>query len=271
MSEDEKHLHEHEQAFEDHEKALYQHEKDMAGKGGGEKVVKVQGSTILAIAFLVGALIISGAILVGSNSISASLAGGVIAKPTIQPTVQATVQPTAQPTGSAAQISVAGMVARGDANASVTIIEFSDYQCPYCGAVEPTIEKVMADYAGKVKLYFKNFPLSFHEFAQKASEAAECANDQGKFWEMHDKLFADQGALAVTDLKKYAKDLGLDTAKFNACLDGGQKTAVVQADFDEGSANGVSGTPAFFINGELLVGAQPYSEFKTVIDAALAG
>jgi protein-disulfide isomerase len=221
----------------------------------------------LAIAFLVGALIIAGAVIVGSNTISGSLAGGIVAKATTQPTAQ----PTASGNGAGTQISVQGKVARGDANAPVTIIEFSDFQCPYCGTVEPTIEQVMTDYAGKVKLYFKNFPLSFHEFAQKAAEAAECAGDQGKYWEMHDQLFADQSALAVSDLKGYAQKLGLDTAKFNSCLDTGAKASVVEADFNDGSANGVSGTPAFFINGKMIVGAQPYSAFKTAIDAALAG
>lgn len=160
--------------------------------------------------------------------------------------------------------------ARGPDNAKVTIVEFSDFECPFCSKAEDSVNQVMEQYAGKVKLVFRHFPLSFHPHAAKAAEAAMCAEEQGKFWEMHKVLFANQQKLGVEDLKAHATTLGLDAAKFNACLDGGSKKALVDADQKAGAEAGVNGTPAFFINGKLLSGALPFPEFKKVIDAELA-
>jgi len=158
---------------------------------------------------------------------------------------------------------------RGPDNATVTIVEFSDFQCPYCGRVYPTVEKLMKDYDGKVRLVFRHFPLSFHPNAEKAAEAAACAQDQGKFWEMHDKMFTNQQKLAVDDLKAFAKDLGLDQGKFDKCLDSGEKAAMVSADEKDGESAGVSGTPAFFINGIFINGAVPYEQFKETVEREL--
>lgn len=161
----------------------------------------------------------------------------------------------------------------GDADAPVTIIEFSDFQCPFCGKFfKETLPQLRKDYieTGKAKLVFRDFPLDFHQFAQKAAEAAECAHEQGKFWEMHDMIFDHQDALAVDDLKGYAKQAGLDTTKFGDCLDSGKYESEVKKDLADGSNVGVSGTPAFFINGMALTGAQPYEAFKQIIDAELA-
>ncbi|MEW6431854.1 MAG: thioredoxin domain-containing protein [Myxococcota bacterium] len=159
---------------------------------------------------------------------------------------------------------------RGPDNAKVTIVEFSDFECPFCSKAEDSVNQVMEQYAGKVKLVFRHFPLSFHPHAAKAAEAAMCAEEQGKFWEMHKVLFANQQKLGVEDLKAHAATLGLDAAKFNACLDGGSKKALVDADQKAGTEAGVNGTPAFFINGKMLSGALPFPEFKKVIDAELA-
>lgn len=159
---------------------------------------------------------------------------------------------------------------RGPADAKVTIVEFSDFQCPFCSRAEGTVDEVMEKYAGKVRVVFRNFPLEFHPNAPKAAEAALCANDQGKFWEMHKELFANQQQLSVENLKSYAEKLQLDATKFNECLDSGAKKADVDADHKAGAEVGVSGTPAFFINGKMLSGAQPFAEFKKVIDAELA-
>jgi protein-disulfide isomerase len=159
--------------------------------------------------------------------------------------------------------------ARGVPAAKVTIVAFSDFQCPYCSRVLPTLEKVMKEYDGKVKLVFRNFPLDFHPMAAKAAEAGACAADQGKFWEMHDKMFGNQQKLTVDDLKASAKELGLDAAKFNKCLDSGEKKAAVDADQKAGAEAGVQGTPAFFINGLFINGAQPYEQFKDTIDREL--
>ncbi|MFH1207099.1 MAG: thioredoxin domain-containing protein [Patescibacteria group bacterium] len=159
----------------------------------------------------------------------------------------------------------------GDKNAAVTLVEYSDFECSYCSALNTTLEQIMTEYKGKVKLVYRHFPLtSIHQNAQKAAEAAECAGAQGKFWAMHDKLFANQSALAVTNLKTYAKDIGLNTTKFNDCLDNGTTAARVASDQTEGESYGVNGTPATFINGTLVSGALPYASFKTAIDAALA-
>jgi protein-disulfide isomerase len=158
---------------------------------------------------------------------------------------------------------------RGPTNAPVTIVEFSDFQCPYCGREYPVIERLMKEYDGKLRLVFRHYPLDFHPFAQKAAEAGACAQDQGKFWELHDKMFTNQNKLAVADLKGYAKSLGMDATKFDKCLDSGEKKALVDEDLKAGSAAGVNGTPAFFINGIFINGAQPYEHMKQAVDREL--
>jgi protein-disulfide isomerase len=160
--------------------------------------------------------------------------------------------------------------ARGPADAKVTIIEFSDFQCPYCGQAFGTVEQLMPQYAGKVKLVFRQFPLPIHQQAEKAAEASLCAADQGKFWELHDLMFKNQKKLDISDIKTYAASAGLDGAKFSQCLDSGDKKKQVEADIEAGQAAGVNGTPAFFINGVFLNGALPIEEFKKVIDPELA-
>jgi protein-disulfide isomerase len=158
---------------------------------------------------------------------------------------------------------------KGEANAPVTIIEFSDFECPYCVRAEESVKKVMEVYKGKVRLVYRDYPLEFHAKAQKASEAALCAGDQGKYWEMHAKLFANQKALEVPQLKQHAKDVGVETAKFDKCLDGGEKAKAVEVHKKAGEEAGVTGTPAFFINGRPLTGAQPFEKFKEIIDHEL--
>jgi protein-disulfide isomerase len=160
---------------------------------------------------------------------------------------------------------------RGPAGAPVTIIEFSDFQCPYCGRAEPTMRKILDKYPGKVRLVYRDFPLPGHDNAPKAAEAAHCAEDQGKYWEMHDKLFDRQRELEVASLKTYARDVGLDGAKFDACLDGGAKSKDVDASARAGSDIGVHSTPSFFINGRPLSGALPFETFQEIIDAELSG
>jgi protein-disulfide isomerase len=154
--------------------------------------------------------------------------------------------------------------------AKVIIYIFSDFECPYCGASEPAINDIYRKYDGQVALVFKNFPLvNIHPYALDAALAGECASIQGKFWEYHDYLFQHQDALTVDDLKAYAKELGMNTSNFDGCLDSKQFSYQVQRSIAEGKAAGVSGTPTFFINGIPLVGAQPESEFTSIIDAEL--
>ena len=161
---------------------------------------------------------------------------------------------------------------KGDKNAPVTIVEFSDFQCPFCERFyTQTLSQIENEYikTGKVKLVYRDFPLGFHQYAQKAAEAAECADEQGKFWEFHNKIFENQQQLSLDSLKQWASEIGLETNKFNNCLDSGKMTSEVQKDLKDGSAAGISGTPGFIINGQLVSGAQPFSAFKQVIDAEL--
>jgi protein-disulfide isomerase len=158
---------------------------------------------------------------------------------------------------------------RGAEKAKVTIVEFSDFQCPYCSRIGSTLAQVLKEYDGKVRVVYRQFPLGFHPLARKAAEASLCANDQGKFWELHDRMFANQSKLSVSDLKAAAKDLGLDASKFEVCLDGGTKGAAVEADLRAGQEVGVQGTPSLFVNGVFINGAVPLEQLKATIDREL--
>jgi protein-disulfide isomerase len=158
----------------------------------------------------------------------------------------------------------------GPAGAPITIIEFSDFQCPFCGRVNPAITKAKDTYGDKVRIVFRQFPLNIHPQAPKAAEASLCANEQGKFWEMHDALFADQQKLAVEDLKAKAGTIGLDQAKFNTCLDTSAMAAKVAKDLEDGQKAGVSSTPSLFVNGRLIAGAVGFEDLAKVIDDELA-
>ena len=160
---------------------------------------------------------------------------------------------------------------RGDAGAPVTIVEFSDYECDFCGRAEATVRDVLNAYKGKVRLVHQAFPLSsIHPRAAKAAEAALCAGEQGRYWEMHDSLLANQGALGVSDLKGRSRALGLDPARFDACLDTGRMAQAVESSRKLGEGIGVNSTPSFFVNGRPLSGAQPLERFKELVDHELA-
>jgi protein-disulfide isomerase len=167
------------------------------------------------------------------------------------------------------KVAVGNAAVKGPADAKVTIVEVSDFQCPFCSRVGPTLKQIETEYAGKVRIAFKHNPLPFHQDAPLASEAALAAGEQGKFWEMHDKLFANQQALKRENLEAYAGELGLDLGKFKAALDSGKFKAQVEADKKEAATFGARGTPSFFINGRKVRGAQPFPAFKTVIDEEL--
>ena len=158
----------------------------------------------------------------------------------------------------------------GPAAAPVTIVEFSDFQCPFCQRVMPTLKQVREKYGDRVRIVWKDFPLtSIHPQAFKAAEAGNCAREQGKFWEYHDRLFTNQQALQPEFLKKYAADAGLDAAKFSACLDTAKYSDRVQEQMGIGTGLGVASTPSLFINGRLIAGAQPYETFVSIIDEEL--
>jgi protein-disulfide isomerase len=159
---------------------------------------------------------------------------------------------------------------KGPENALVTVVEFSDYECPFCRRAEPVVEQMLKEYAGKVRFEYRHFPLeSIHPQARPAGEAAACADEQGRFWEYHAQLFTGGSALAQPQLLGHATKLGLDLAAFQACLAEGRGRSRVDADLAAGQAAGVTGTPAFFVNGVPFSGAIPIEEFRRAIDAEL--
>jgi protein-disulfide isomerase len=167
-------------------------------------------------------------------------------------------------------ISVDDDPVRGDANAPVTIVEFTDFQCPSCAKLQPILEEVLKSYGSKVRLVVRDFPLSMHANARKAAEAADAAHAQGKFFEYTALLFQRQNALDVASLKKYASELGLNRASFDAALDNGQYAAEVKHDIDDGQLYGVDSTPAVFVNGVALT-EMTIEALRALIDRGLAG
>jgi len=160
---------------------------------------------------------------------------------------------------------------RGADSAPVTIVKFEDFQCPFCRQVQSTFTQLESRYGDKIKVVHRDFPIDqLHPYARRAAEGARCANEQGKFWVYHDKLYATVLNADPNQLSTLAKDVGLDVAAFDRCLTDGQYKAAVQADLAEGTKLGVNSTPAFFVNGRLLVGAQPLDAFTRVIDEELA-
>jgi predicted DsbA family dithiol-disulfide isomerase len=166
-------------------------------------------------------------------------------------------------------IATAGYPSRGPANAPVTIVEFADFECPFCGGFFPTLKLVEKNYADRLRLVYRQFPLTnMHPNAQKAAEASLCANEQGRFWEFHDALFSDQSRLDVPSLKQRAQMLGLNTTAFNTCLDSGKQADAIQKDRDDARKAGVNSTPTVFINGRLLSG-RSYPEVQEIIEDEL--
>ncbi|HEY3092363.1 MAG TPA: thioredoxin domain-containing protein [Vicinamibacterales bacterium] len=159
----------------------------------------------------------------------------------------------------------------GKADAAVTVVEYSDFQCPFCLRVMPTLKQLRAKYGDRMRLVWKDFPLTqIHPQAFVAAQAGNCAREQGKFWELHDKMFGSQSALQPDALKKYAAEAGLDTTKFNQCLDTSKYEARVQDAIRAGGRLGIQSTPTVFVNGRMINGAQPIEVFQGVIDEELA-
>lgn len=168
------------------------------------------------------------------------------------------------------QVTDGGRPPRGTATARVEVVEFSDFQCPFCQRANPVVDQVLKTYGDRIKFVYRHFPLPNHPNARPAAEAAACAEVQGKFWEYHDQLFANTSKLTDSDLKAHAASIGLDATKFSTCFDNRQQKPGVDADIAAADKAGVTGTPAFFINGRSIEGAQPFEAFKRVIDEELA-
>lgn len=193
------------------------------------------------------------------------------------------LQPSGQPPAPVSSVSVRGEPFRGDSGARVALIEYADFECPYCGEYErKTFPKILSDYiiSGKVKYFYRDLPLPEHARALPAARAARCAGEQGKYWEMHDSIFAKQNALSVPALLDRAHTLGLDTAKFTECQSSEKFTSDIQKSVSEAQKMGIDGTPTFFLgvvgpDGEVTIekrlqGAAPFDVFKTEIDVLLA-
>ena len=201
--------------------------------------------------------------------------GGAAATPQAQvPTPTAPNEPSA-PTFADVKIKDSDYV-RGTKGAPVSIVSYSDLECPYCQRFHPSLLQAISEYQGKVAVVLRHFPLSFHQNAQKEAEGAECVGKLGgadKYWKYIDTIFerttANGTGFALANLPKLAKELGVNEAKFKSCLDGGEMQAKVQADQAEGSGYGVQGTPTTFVNGTAVEGAAPYEQLKAAIDQAL--
>lgn len=229
--------------------------------------VGISSVTTICLALLLG-MLLSGKSL-GATAVNAGGNDPVAVVPTPNP---ADDQP-AQPSAPVKPVDEKAEFIRGKKDAIVTLIEYSDYECPFCLRHESSIAQALKDFPNDVRVVYRNFPLSFHPQAQKAAEAAECAGKQGKYWEMHDEIFNanSAGTMSVDKWKEVAKNLKLDTNKFNKCLDSGETAAKIAQDENEGASAGVTGTPGTFVNGELVEGAVPYATLKQVIEKKIKG
>ncbi len=247
----------------------------------------------LAVSILVGSVVVAGSIIWATrsiqsyfNNLGANIARNVFGAAPGQEPQRQPQQPPTPPQGQqppeAERIDMSQIAPpppyriKGNPNAKVTIVEYSDFQCPFCGRwARDTFPQILQTYGDKVKIVFKHLPLPFHQFAQKAAEAAECAGKIGgakAFWAMHDKLFQvgqPQGRLDIASLKQFAKEIGLDEKRFSQCIDTGETAQIVMQDMNESQRLGVRGTPTFFINGTPVRGALPFEAFKQVIDQEL--
>jgi protein-disulfide isomerase len=233
------------------------------------------GAPIVVAALILGVSIVAGALLIRS-----SLDETVSQLAVLTEAVESAPAGAAAPSPSRARpsrpdpdrrytVNTEGSPVRGNADAKIAVIEFSDFQCPFCGRVTPTLDQVEREYGDKVRIVFKHLPLSIHPKALGAHAASWAAHQQGKFWEMHDKIFENQRDLSDETYIRYAGELKIDVDRFKKDLTSDEAKAAVASDVAEASKLGVSGTPGFFINGRFLSGAQPFPSFKSLIDEEL--
>jgi protein-disulfide isomerase len=243
----------------------------MAASSGSSVVAAV----VIGVAFVVGALLVKSgldrqaeqltAVAAAVGEVEAAVrAGGLGGRPP-----QRAEGPPQPDPSKRHEVNLANAPIRGDKSAKVTVVAFSDFQCPFCNRVNPTLAKLLETYPGKVRIAFKHMPLRIHPDAPAAHAAAEAAGRQGKFWEMYDKIFANQRDLKPETFERYAQELGLDAAKFKSDAADATVKQRIDADMKEADKLGVAGTPAFFINGRYLSGAQPFESFQKIVDEEL--
>lgn len=246
-----------------------------------EKGRASQGGALIFAAVVLGAAIAGGSLFVGNSIASAaaemaSLRSAIQSMPSI---LRAAAAPTADRPAPRRgpdpdrryEISVAGAPIRGSDNASVTIVEFSDFQCPFCKRVTPTLDQILREYEGRVRVAFKHLPLDIHPMAMSAHLAAEAAHRQGRFWDMYSRIFENQQELTPAQFERYAGEIGLDLERFRSDLASSELRQRVEADKELAGSLEVTGTPGFFVNGRFLSGAQPFESFKVLIEGELAG
>jgi protein-disulfide isomerase len=222
---------------------------------------------IVGAAFIAGSFIIEGAL--DRTTAQIEVASGALAN-LPAPQAKPADRPSRRPDPSQEyKVAIGDSPVRGDEDAVITIVEWSDFQCPFCNRVAPTLAEIDKAYGSKVRLVFKHMPLSIHSKAPAAHAAAEAAHRQGKFWEMHDKIFASQRDLAPETFERYATELDLDLDQFKKDIASADVKKRLDDDMRQAQELGVTGTPAFFINGRFLSGAQPFENFKRTIDAEL--
>ncbi len=235
------------------------------------------GILVLISSAILGAAILGAAFVIQSslNQVSgelASIRSAVGSLPTIADTGRAgrADRPRSRPDPERRySVNLAGAPSRGLESAKVAIVEFSDFQCPFCGRVNPTLQKIQKEYGDQVRIVFKHLPLSIHSKAPAAHAAAEAAHRQGKFWEMHDRIFANQRALESSVLEGYAQAIGLDMDRYRKDIASKDVKKRIADDTSEARRLGVTGTPGFFLNGRFLSGAQPFERFQAMIDEEL--
>lgn len=251
---------------------------DSENEAKNEEVEKseVAVSYVLPMSIVLGAVIISASMFYNTNVLLRKFANSSIVSAGASAQEQGAVLGAQADSKPVVVPQRADAAVLGNKSSQVTMVEFTDFQCPYCQRFfQDTYGQLKAKYidTGKIKFVSRHYPLPFHQNAQKAAEAAECSNRQGKYAEYHDLLFtkgeSDGTGLNVPELKQYAQDLGLNTTIFNTCLDKGEAAEVVKKDLADGQGVGVGGTPTFFINGKRVVGALPYTAFEQAIEQAL--
>jgi len=235
---------------------------------------RIPAALIVSAALLVGALLVRGAlerqtaalvdVQTALTDVGKALASG-------RPSAPARADAGSPDPGARYTVKTDGAPVRGPEDAKVTLVEFLDFQCPFCSRVQPTLDQIRKTYGDQVRVVFKHLPLkSIHPQAAPAATAAEAAHSQGKFWEMHDLIFANQGQLGDAKYQEWAHQIGLDMDRFAKDLKSPAVAQRIDTDSQEAAKLGVSGTPAFFVNGRYLSGAQPFDRFKAVIDDELA-